>query len=1032
VVDWWYGGRSAFKRCGNTYFAADALRRTPDVANQWYQGNYGDALMETGMIGLDLLGARIPSKLKKGLSKKGIAEWEDLATHDEVLSDLKKSKGLTEKEKLVNRFTKEYSPDEVSDKLDRFRKQVEPKGPTLPVKENFHNPIQKDLDTFLKEAEKSINDDYIKGNSKLDPTSMAAKEKALDDATNKAIEKYGQGTFAQWAKNDKDWFGGQSTYGNFKPMEENPWRGTNLESDPWLLDSRLDPVWTEFKMFDDLKHKKLDNPYPKDPRNMNDPSQGGSIGGNPGMNSKNWLSKFNTKNFIPSTTKAQNTAMGMMDASKYIMQGKNPFEIIPITKSQKSKVLKKQQDAYDDAISFTNDWFLPKVDKSEMPSEGWQFYYDMLTKKLDDLNRKDKADSEEFFKKHPDKIRKSPYREEIMQLYREWGVLDAKRNKILQSKIRPEVEKRMDNILKERKDNILDFSNVTPFTKTQNHLVFPTKKDLKKLNNPGLENEIYRASPTMEGVNYSNSYTANTPSITFRGRGFTFYPSEEVAGTGAHELAHSAQNIKGWSDVITKYSPKYNYYTSNLDNLLGRRFADAMVTPSKVNSMKTWRSSPDELHSELMKARYRVAKKLEKVGYSREEAIQLLQEPSDDLMKQLIEEGKLNKHFKTSTSKKEKYDLIRMLPVMLPAVGVAGATMSQGNNEYAHGGKVENIPTWNYPSTGTPIYRDTTEIPPNTFPNGGEAALQQWSQEQGKAWIDAEGQIINETSDIGRGLTKQYFENIGGTDYATQIAEGKDVPHWSAATISNATMAYLGVKSAKEAERLGFHPSASHSSYIRDAFKTADDPKHKFDLYKAKELSDSPSVGEILFFGRDTTKGWTFQNFKQAKTNYPSHSDIIVKKGKDEGGAFVILAGGNNKYDSYGTKKVYAKDLKNIYAGKLAINKDSRRTKLIKNGQIEPLPDYLQDYPQHTTIANNLPNQIQEKLEYLPAKLKFDILNRVYNGEMQGNAHIEKEVNAMIKDRNSYINKLAISAKAAKNKPSFGQGSIFGQGQLFK
>lgn len=36
-----------------------------------------------------------------------------------------------------------------------------------------------------------------------------------------------------------------------------------------------------------------------------------------------------------------------------------------------------------------------------------------------------------------------------------------------------------------------------------------------------------------------------------------------------------------------------------------------------------------------------------------------------------------------------------------------------------NGASVPNIPTWNYPSTGTPIYRNIAEIPPNVFSNGG-------------------------------------------------------------------------------------------------------------------------------------------------------------------------------------------------------------------------------------------------------------------------------------------------------------------------
>lgn len=33
--------------------------------------------------------------------------------------------------------------------------------------------------------------------------------------------------------------------------------------------------------------------------------------------------------------------------------------------------------------------------------------------------------------------------------------------------------------------------------------------------------------------------------------------------------------------------------------------------------------------------------------------------------------------------------------------------------------KASNIPTWNYPSLGTPIYRDTTDVPSNIFRQGG-------------------------------------------------------------------------------------------------------------------------------------------------------------------------------------------------------------------------------------------------------------------------------------------------------------------------
>jgi len=38
---------------------------------------------------------------------------------------------------------------------------------------------------------------------------------------------------------------------------------------------------------------------------------------------------------------------------------------------------------------------------------------------------------------------------------------------------------------------------------------------------------------------------------------------------------------------------------------------------------------------------------------------------------------------------------------------------------FPYGGAPENISSMGYPSSGTPIYRDTTEIPPNVLGNGG-------------------------------------------------------------------------------------------------------------------------------------------------------------------------------------------------------------------------------------------------------------------------------------------------------------------------
>lgn len=62
------------------------------------------------------------------------------------------------------------------------------------------------------------------------------------------------------------------------------------------------------------------------------------------------------------------------------------------------------------------------------------------------------------------------------------------------------------------------------------------------------------------------------------------------------------------------------------------------------------------------------------------------------------------------------------------------------------GAMAPNIPTWDYPSKGTPIYRDTTDAPPRMFDNGGKikdnstadatnnpTLLEKWKQRRNKA-----------------------------------------------------------------------------------------------------------------------------------------------------------------------------------------------------------------------------------------------------------------------------------------------------------
>jgi hypothetical protein len=190
-------------------------------------------------------------------------------------------------------------------------------------------------------------------------------------------------------------------------------------------------------------------------------------------------------------------------------------------------------------------------------------------------------------------------------------------------------------------------------------------------------------------------------SLTHRGTpnafgGFTPFSPEYVAATGVHELGHTAQTIKDWNKVITKYDPNFGYFTPNKDTEIGRRFAEAMVEPKTITALdkmagkeyneQTWRSSPGELHSELMTARYLLWKEYVNRGHDPKFVLEMLKRPTDEMLDIFLDQLNLNKHFKEGVDIKEKRELLRMLPVLIPAVGVTAAGALQ---EEQDGGFIE-------------------------------------------------------------------------------------------------------------------------------------------------------------------------------------------------------------------------------------------------------------------------------------------------------------------------------------------------------
>jgi hypothetical protein len=152
-------------------------------------------------------------------------------------------------------------------------------------------------------------------------------------------------------------------------------------------------------------------------------------------------------------------------------------------------------------------------------------------------------------------------------------------------------------------------------------------------------------------------------------------------------------------------------------------------------------------------------------------------------------------------------------------------------------------------------------------------------------------------------LAKEYIEAdlFGGVGY-----DGDSVANpWSAATVSDLAKAFDPT----------FKGSALHADYINRAF--SGDGNYRAD--KINKRTDF-KPGDILFQGRGSTEGDKFRNFKnRAKEGeqYSSHSDMIIGTGVDADGRKYYDVQGGNKGDQLYQRRLYAKDIDRMYAGRL-------------------------------------------------------------------------------------------------------------------
>jgi len=184
---------------------------------------------------------------------------------------------------------------------------------------------------------------------------------------------------------------------------------------------------------------------------------------------------------------------------------------------------------------------------------------------------------------------------------------------------------------------------------------------------------------------------------------------QHISEVAAHEEGHTQQNVANWANLVQEYDPTFKYHTNHDKNELAKAFKDAMVEPKLPGTSahqvgdydyETWKSGIGELHSELNKSRLNAAQNYIELGYTMDEAIQILKnleaEGNDELYEYYMKaNGNLDKHFKPDVDFKTKKTLLQILPMVGATVLTGKAIMQEEKsplpNKQKFGGNISNL-----------------------------------------------------------------------------------------------------------------------------------------------------------------------------------------------------------------------------------------------------------------------------------------------------------------------------------------------------
>lgn len=158
---------------------------------------------------------------------------------------------------------------------------------------------------------------------------------------------------------------------------------------------------------------------------------------------------------------------------------------------------------------------------------------------------------------------------------------------------------------------------------------------------------------------------------------------KEIAETAAHETRHTLQQLKNdWRKSLSS-QPK---------SPLGKEFENALVD-------KSWYKEVGELDAQTFASKFNVYNKLLKSGVPKEQALNMVTNPSDELWKKILKEPlnqrSVSGHFKPNVSTNQKINLLKYLPATLVGVGSAtipflGQESNTNSNVYKQGGSIND------------------------------------------------------------------------------------------------------------------------------------------------------------------------------------------------------------------------------------------------------------------------------------------------------------------------------------------------------